>query len=196
MSAKEKFLWLLLVLVMGTILVISLKNHLTNSLDLPVLSAVQNFSLTNQKNESVGLESFQGRVWIANFIFTSCGGQCPRMSAQMAKIQSMTPQRIALVSFSVDPEQDTPEVLSRYAAKYSASERWHFLTGRREVIYSLAEKSFKLGVSEKGGSSVEPILHSSRFVLVDQQARIRGFYDSESQEFPGNLIRAAAHLND
>lgn len=162
--------------------------------DLPQLGKIQDFSLTNQRGEPFRLSDLSGQVWIANFIFTSCGGQCPRMTSLMAKIQDSSPPAIALVSFSVDPEFDSPKILRQYAEKYGADTRWYFLTGPRRSIRALAEESFKLGVSDKGGTEAEPILHSSRFVLVDKNGQIRGYYDSENPQFPKNLIRDAESL--
>jgi protein SCO1/2 len=149
---------------------------------LPVLSALPPFSLVTKDGEAVTLESLRGRTWVADFIFTRCAGTCPAMTARMAELQKARPG-LALVSFTVDPENDTPEVLSRYARAAGALKTWLFVTGRRDAIYALSTQGFKLAAMEvpqgeqKTGDG--PFLHSSRLVLVDGLGRIRGYYDSE-----------------
>lgn len=106
-------------------------------------------------------------------MFTSCAGTCPVLTKNMAELQESFADRgeLHFVSVTVDPETDTPEVLERYASKYSAdTSRWHFLTGSLEDIHELAVKGFKVG------SVDEPIFHSNRFILVDEDGSIRGYY--------------------
>ena len=115
-----------------------------------------------------------GKPWIANFIFTSCAGQCPLMSAQMAKLQSQfsTETGFQFVSFTVDPKRDTPEILSEYADRYQAEKgRWFFLTGPEAEINRILKEFFLSPVEE-------PAMHSIRFILVDSKGEIRGYYDS------------------
>ena len=161
---------------------------------LPVLGTLPSFSLVSKDGDAVSLEGLRGRPWVADFIFTRCAGTCPAMTAKMAELQRARPG-LALVSFTVDPENDTPEVLSRYAKNAGAQKGWLFVTGRRESIYALSTQGFKLAAMEvpKGEQGVGdgPFLHSSRFVLVDGLGRIRGFYDSEE---PGTLRALEADL--
>ncbi|MGN6719831.1 MAG: SCO family protein, partial [Candidatus Binatia bacterium] len=117
------------------------------------------------------------------FIYTKCTDTCPLQTADMAQLQDrwLKEKQIKLVSFSVDPEHDTPPVLSRYASRFKADpKRWLFLTGHRPEIVRLVENGFHLAVasasSRAHGGAV--ILHSPRFVLVDQQGQIRGYYDN------------------
>ena len=141
------------------------------------------FALTDQGGEAVTRQSLAGFVWVADFIFTRCAGQCPLMSSQMATLQEQFRDvtDLRLMSFTVDPAYDTPEVLAAYARHYGAvSPRWRFLTGDREAIWRLARDGCKLGVSEEC-TAEEPITHSVRLVLVDQQGHLRGSYDATDE---------------
>lgn len=119
---------------------------------------------------------------MAGFIFTRCGGICPLMAARMKEVHSMAPA-VTLVFFSVDPEHDTPDVLREYADRNGIGDGWLVLTGDQARLHALARDGFHLAAAavppaeqEAGGDG--PFLHSSRLVLVDGQARIRGYYDS------------------
>lgn len=149
----------------------------------PILGRVPDFTLANRDGRTVRLGDLAGEAWIADFVFTRCTASCPVMSGKMAHLdrELAPPPRVRLVSFSVDPEHDTPAVLARYAASYAASPRWLFLTGSREHLHRLSRQGFKLGVDSRPasrGPGAEDILHSTRFVLVDGRASIRGYYDS------------------
>ena len=144
--------------------------------ELPVFNTVPDFTLIERSLREVSRQDLAGEVWIADFIFTHCAGTCPLMTAKMRKLQDTLPAEIQLVSFSVDPVQDTPEVLKEYAQRYGADpKRWLFLTGNKDAIYKLSIEGFKLGLDDSG-SAAEPITHSTRFALVDRQGRIRGYY--------------------
>ncbi len=149
--------------------------------DLPKLAEarVPDFSLTNQQGQPVQLSDMAGKIWIADFIFTNCPTICPAMTQEMARLQSeFVADPVYFVSFSVDPERDTVEVLSRYATAYGADDRrWHFLTGEKDSIYQLAEHGFSLAAGHQGSE----ILHSVRFVLVEPDGNIHDYYDSRSR---------------
>lgn len=140
---------------------------------------VPDFSLTNQQGEPLGLADMVGKIWIADFIFTNCPTICPAMTQEMARLQSeFVANPVYFVSFSVDPERDTTEALTRYAKAYGADDRrWHFLTGDKAHIYQLAEHGFSLAAGHKGSE----ILHSPRFVLVKADGNIHDYYDSRSK---------------
>ncbi len=143
---------------------------------------VPEFTLTESGGGNVTLQDLRGKVWIADFIFTSCAGTCPAMSSQMRTLQDELPEDIRMISFSVDPDRDTPAVLAKYAKRYGADgRRWMFLTGDRESLYTLSIKGFKLAL-EARGSDLEPITHSTRFVLIDRTGRIRGYYSGTEEE--------------
>lgn len=144
-----------------------------------VAVSVPDFSLTNQQGNALGLSDMVGKIWIADFIFTNCPTICPAMTQEMARLQSeFVAHPVYFVSFSVDPERDTTEVLTRYAKAYGADDRrWHFLTGDKAHIYQLAEQGFFLDAGPKGGG----ILHSPRFVLVKPDGNIHDYYHSQSK---------------
>lgn len=165
----------------------------------PVLGAVPDFALTDHRGEPFDRRRLSGRIWVVDFIFTRCAGQCLAMAAQMEALQQRLGESedVALVSFSVDPEYDTPEVLSRYAATHGAQpERWFFLTGDQAVIHRLSRDGFRLGVAETGGTEAEPILHSTRLVLVDGAGRIRGYYDGTDERSVEMLLGDIERLRE
>ncbi|MDP3703450.1 MAG: heme o synthase [Candidatus Omnitrophota bacterium] len=158
--------------------------------------AVPPFALTDQRNRVVTGETLRGRVWIADFIFTSCAGQCPLMSESMRSLQQAFPNepQLSFVSFSVDPSRDTPERLTVYAARYGADARWTLLTGAREAIQRLCVQGFRLAFDEQPEVAQEPILHSVRLVLVDRAGQIRGYYDATDAEAMSRVRRDIARL--
>jgi protein SCO1/2 len=162
---------------------------------LPDYSVVPDFRLTERSGREVARQDLDGQVWVADFIFTRCAGICPAMSENMRKLQGRLPKEIRLVSFSVDPYNDTPEVLTEYANRYGADpERWWFLTGDPKAIQDLSVGGFKLGLDATGGTEAEPITHSSRFVLVDQAGHIRGYYGTEDADALDRLTADAKKL--
>ena len=135
---------------------------------LPRLSIVPDVTLTERSGAKVPLSDLKGKAWIADFIFTNCGGSCPIMSSTMASFQEQLKNvdNVLLVSFSVDPDRDTPEALRDYAELYKAStSRWLFLTGEKEKIKYLTRQGFHLAIAADSGSTAEPIIHSTMFVL-------------------------------
>ena len=152
--------------------------------DIPSYYPLPEFSLTDQTGKAVTLHDLTGKVWVADFIFTNCGGTCPLMTDKMRKLQEALPPDIHLVSFTVDPSRDTPKVLAAYAQEHSANrDRWLFLTGDKEALYDICVRGFRLPLDAEGGTPAEPIAHSTRFVLVDKQGEIRGYYSgTEGQE--------------
>jgi protein SCO1/2 len=157
---------------------------------LPVYGAIQPFTLTSHTGAAFDSRELEGKVWVADFIFTNCNGPCPRMSAQMRQIQDRLGARpdLRFVSFTVDPRRDTPEVLSAYARRHGAREGWLFLTGPVEKLHDLCRNQFKLG-------NVDGALdHSTRFVLVDRQGRIRGYYRSFDDDLVERVTLDAGRL--
>jgi cytochrome oxidase Cu insertion factor (SCO1/SenC/PrrC family) len=200
---------------------------------LPIYGVVPDFALIERQGTPVRLADLRGKIWIVDFIFTQCADACPLMSAEMARLQTeLAPLTdLRLVSITIDPEHDTPAVLSRYAERFQADpQRWLFLTGDKPLIYRLAREGFRLGILDPadarpdgpgtepavktaaGGppdaakparmhrapplaglvglapaaafadhGRASPIGHPPRFVLVDRQARLRGYYDSQDE---------------
>ncbi len=161
---------------------------------LPVLGQVPPFQLVASGGVSVSEKDLAGRLWVADFIFTSCQGMCPVLTAQFARLVNSTDDpELRFVSFSVDPARDTPAVLHAYAFDHGADpRRWIFLTGPREALYDLISRGFHLSVREREKSdtaaAAELITHSDRFVLVDRRLRIRGYYHGMEQESVGQVL--------
>jgi ABC-2 type transport system permease protein len=149
---------------------------------------IPDFRLTNQRGEPFGAAELRGKVWIADFVFTRCQGPCPMMSYRMKQLQERLPAAIELVSFSVDPVHDTPEVLREYARRYDAVDgRWWFLTGGKKEIHELSMEGFKLAAGEEYEKDAALIIHDERFVLVDPEGRIRGYYMGTEPEAVAKL---------
>jgi len=158
---------------------------------LPDVGPVPAFSLTDAQGRAVTRLDLAGSVWIADFIFTRCAGQCPLLSGRMARLQEALAGApgVQLVSFTVDPAYDTPEVLAAYARRYGADAgRWRFLTGEPQAVLALIREGFRLAIAEEGPAE-EPITHSIRLVLVDRRGRMRGSYEATDE-------RAMARLQD
>jgi protein SCO1/2 len=153
------------------------------------------FTLTERSNRKVTRQDLVGKVWVADFIFTHCAGICPLMSANMKKLQDKLFADIRLVSFTVDPINDTPAVLTEYANRYGADrDRWLFLTGDPDGIQKLSVGGFKLALDPTSGTEAEPITHASRFVLVDRQGLIRGYYGTSDADFLDRIVEDANNL--
>jgi protein SCO1/2 len=160
---------------------------------LPTIGSVPNLVMVDAAGRVTNLASLSGSVWIADFIFTRCAGQCPLMTSRMAALQKEFAgvPRVRLVSFTVDPEYDTPERLADYAMRYGADPaQWTFLTAERDTIWRLAREAFRLGVGDEG-TAEEPIAHSVRLAIVDQQGKVRGTYDGTDD---AAMHRLAEHV--
>ena len=198
-NAKTRFLLLgiavvALGVILGTALWLKLTPHSrlaleqTDSSDgIKQYGSVPEFTLTERDGSIVSLQQLQGKIWVADFIYTSCTDTCPLQSAMMAKLQQQYAANpdFQLVSFTVDPERDTPQALTSYASKFQADgKRWYFLTGQRDRIVRLVEEGFHLAVAtfSNDADPAGVIGHSPRFVLVDKDAHIRGYYDSRESE--------------
>jgi cytochrome oxidase Cu insertion factor (SCO1/SenC/PrrC family) len=186
-----------LVLIASGILVLAIAQVRSGSetRNNPAYGQVPAFSLTESSGRTVGQQELSGKVWVADFIFTSCAGTCPLMTAQMRKLQDLLPHDIGLVSFSVDPKRDTPEVMARYAQQFQADpQRWLFLTGDRQTLYNITVNGFKLALDDSQGTEQEPITHSSRFVLVDKNLNIRSYYSGTEDADLKKLVQDAKSL--
>lgn len=158
---------------------------------LPVMGTVEMpFQLKNQWGETLTRETFDGKVWIAYFFFTSCPSVCPTTNRNAMDIQREFAQNpeVLIAGFTVDPENDTVEQLKKWGEKHKAQRgKWHFLTGDRETLYKLSREVFKLGV--ESGDETHPIVHSDRFVLIDHQGRIRGYYSGMDKNAVQQLLQ-------
>lgn len=160
---------------------------------------VPSFALTERSGRRITRDDLRGLVWIADFIYTECTESCPAQSLQFARLQKefAGATDLRLVSITVDPRHDTPEVLRRYAARYGAGDRWWFLTGDKHAIYCLAQQGFHLAAVDPAEPSPPAcgralrfgpaaawashgsqgvVMHSARFVLVDRAGHIRAYH--------------------
>ncbi len=148
-------------------------------------SGVADFSFTDRNGETITKHDLLGKPWVTGFIFTACAGPCPRVSLAMQSIQKRYDDKpVNLVTFTVDPKRDTPEVLAKYADFYQADpNQWFFLTGDRDELYSLINRSFLMPVMED--KNPEPgfeIIHTTNLCLVDAAGRVVGKYNSVKEE--------------
>ena len=157
---------------------------------LPVYGALGPFQLKEKSGRAFGLKDLQGKPWIANFMFTRCPNECPAMNFKISLLQDTLKNKATLVSFSVDPEKDTPEALGDYAKRFNAKEGvWFFLTGPKPVIGRLLEDCHF-------AKADDPLLHALRLVLIDGRGRIRGYYDYADGLLAKKLTRDLALLKE
>lgn len=196
--AASRAIWALLIAVMLLVGWAALRSGPRGATVPPVLGTVPPFTLLERSNRSVTRADLDGTPWIADFVFTRCTGMCPALSTRLADVRRRaraagTPVRF--VSFSVDPEYDTPAVLQDYARRFGADgDDWLFLTGSRQSLYDLIGAGFRLSVVARSPEAVareggELIAHSDRFVLVDGDGQIRGYYHGTDPDTPDALLR-------
>ena len=165
--------------------------------ELPVLGDVPRFELIDQEGSAFGSADLDGQVWVASFIYTTCPGPCPLVIRRMRALQERLAEAgtFRLVSITVDPQHDGPQVLGRYGARHGIDPRhWKLLTGSVEDVVWLIRHGFLLALgtpaemlgNEAGQEAIEeltrgqgPVVHSTRLVLVDGERRVRGYYDSD-----------------
>jgi protein SCO1/2 len=167
---------------------------------LPTIATVPSFELVDDAGQPFGSRELGGRVWVASFMFTRCTTVCPIITGRMQQLQRRLRQlepELHLVSFSVDPEYDTPERLRDYARQHHASPRlWSFLTGPRAIIRGVVVDGLRAAMGEEvapDGGSAGPF-HDAHLVLVDRAGRVRGYYDSSDTEAMERVVRDAALL--
>jgi cytochrome oxidase Cu insertion factor (SCO1/SenC/PrrC family) len=161
---------------------------------------IADFRLTDQDGHAVTRDDLRGKVWVASFIFTRCRTICPRITSKVAQLRDELAKEkgVRFVSFSVDPEHDTPEVLKRYAKTYHAdAERWHFLTGPEKEVYALLRGSFRDLAEQNRGTARTPgneVMHSPRIFVVDRAGRVRGYCDGTEGDCVPRLRRKVLQL--
>ena len=159
--------------------------------DLPISGSVPDFEFTDSNGETITREDMEGKVWVADFIFTTCTMACPIMTGNMNLIHKSfkDDNNVRIISISVYPEYDTPEVLKEYASRYNANtDRWHFLTGPEESVKNIIKTGFKIGDYE------DIIFHSEKFALVDVNGNIRGYYSGMETEDMSKLKKDIKRL--
>ena len=165
--------WVYVLTLIVIIALIVVMQPETEGDQLPVIGEIPAFSLVDQDGDLFTLENVKGNVWLADFIFTTCSGPCPIMTERMGMVQHdlLDIDKLKFVSFTVNPDYDTPEVLKKYAQRFDADVgSWSFVTGKYDQIQELIVEGFKMGDVE------EIVFHSTRFALVDHEGNLRGYY--------------------
>ena len=161
---------------------------------------IGNFSFLNQDGKVVTQQDVKGKVFVAEYFFTTCGTICPIMNVQMQRVHKVYQgnKNVRILSFTVDPKVDTVAQMKRYAVAHGADAKsWFFLTGTQEKLYELARKSFfvlKPAETENQGDVGSDFIHTNNFVLVDKEMRIRGYYDGTNPKEVDELIGDIALL--
>jgi protein SCO1/2 len=172
---------------------------------LPVMGVVPEFRLVDQTAEAFGTEELRGRPWVASFVYSTCPGPCPMTIKRLGELKRRLSDdpRVMLVSISVDPQEDTPEVLAVYGRTHAIDPaRWRLLTGDYDDVIELVRNGFFLPMTES--EEDDPALvaahgrvtHSSKLVLIDPELQIRGYYDSDDAADLTNLAGDALRLLD
>lgn len=217
-SSKSAWIWLVLILGVGAIGMGSAwwmygkklaQRPSANERDakkgeLPVYGDVADFAFANFDGREITRSSLRGKVWVVDFIFTTCTGLCPVMTGAMRQVQERTKARISaddlrLVSITTDPEVDTRERLAEYAEKFGAdAARWHIVRGEFKDVQRFSQNALKLGLERATKTQVdagsEKIIHSNKFVLIDRDGKIRGIYSGTDDAEVDELIRDVPKL--
>jgi protein SCO1/2 len=200
---------LLCILMIPVLIILFLRTFGTNQYDIPIYyqDGVENpfkecdvvesgqhyipdFALIDQDGKTLGKEQMNGKITVVDFFFTSCPSICPVMSKEMERVDDAFREvsDVQIYSISIDPEYDTPEILTAYAKDHAATPgKWHFLTGDKGKIYGLARCGFILPTLD-GKGVAEDFVHSDKFVLVDGEGRIRGYYSGTNRDEVDRLI--------
>lgn len=204
---SKKAFWLLFVLYFFSVPIFKSINRELPT-ELPKIKEVPTYSLTNSFGKPFGSSDLKGRVYIANFIFTTCPSSCLRLTAEMQNIQKRVRglgQKVALVSFTVDPETDNPKTLFKYARKHQANPYvWTFLTGKTQDMQATIIDGFSvpMGKMQEVEANVDgekvtmfDIAHSEKLVLVDWEGNIRGYYDATKKDINKLMIDVGLLVN-
>jgi len=167
-----------------------------SSTELRKMWIVPPFALTERSGKTITNHDLAGKIWVADFIYTTCPGPCPLITADMAKLQDTVAHdpQVQLVTFTVDPQTDTPAVLAKYADRFGADpNHWWFLTGPEKPLYDLIQNGFLLAVQDNRGQPLQDgqytVTHSTNLALVDADGNVRGFYDGVGADERANLLR-------
>ena len=193
--------WLIVVLGLA-IVVVALYRSIENTApvrpairSLAKISIVPPFTLTERSGRTITNRDLAGKIWVADFVYTTCPGPCPKITAGMAQIQDAVAHdpQVMLVSFTVDPNTDTPAVLTAYANQFGADpNRWWFLTGSEKSIYDLLMTGFRVAVQDNSGQPLQDgeykVTHSTYLVLVDGDGNVRGYYNGVGADQQAGLL--------
>ncbi|PTS91973.1 SCO family protein [Flavobacterium sp. HMWF030] len=145
---------------------------------------IADFSFVNQNGDTITQKNYEGKIYVADFFFTTCGSICPKMTTNLEEVQKavLNNPKVMLLSHTVFPEVDSIPVLKEYAVKHHVVDsKWNLVTGDKKEIYTMARKSY-LAVKLGRPDQLYDMVHTENFVLVDQKRRVRGFYDGTNKE--------------
>ena len=157
---------------------------------------VPSFSFTNQSNLALTDGFVEDKIWVADYFFTKCTSICPKLSSHLEKVQEAfkDDSEVKLISFTVDPERDTPATLKTCAANYHANlSQWQFVTGSKKDLYAFARKGLFI-IATDGDGGADDFIHSDNLVLIDKHKHIRGYYDGTSDAQVEQLIKDIQRL--
>lgn len=158
---------------------------------------IADFSFVNQNGDTITQKNYEGKIYVADFFFTTCGSICPKMSTNLVDVQKavLNNPKVMLLSHTVFPEVDSVSVLKAYAIKYGVVDsKWNLVTGDKKEIYKMARKSY-LAVKLGRPNQLYDMVHTENFVLVDQKRRVRGFYDGTNKEDIKRLLEDIEFLS-
>ncbi|WP_031525415.1 SCO family protein [Dyadobacter crusticola] len=156
-----------------------------------IYNVIPPFSFVNQNGETITEKAVENKIYVADFFFTTCPTICPVMKRQMIKVYNEYKgnKDVMILSHSIDPEHDTPEVLNKYAKDLGVEgNQWQFLTGEKEKIFKIGQTNYMVTVETDSGSA-GGFLHSGAFILIDKEKHVRGMYDGTTDEGAERLIR-------
>lgn len=158
---------------------------------------IADFSFVNQNGDTITQKDYEGKIYVADFFFTTCGSICPKMTTNLEDVQKavLNNPKVMLLSHTVFPEVDSIPVLKAYAIKHHvADSKWNLVTGDKKEIYTMARKSY-LAVKLGRPDQLYDMVHTENFVLVDQKRRVRGFYDGTNKEEIKRLLEDIEFLS-
>ncbi|MEN2486528.1 SCO family protein [Flavobacterium sp. B11] len=158
---------------------------------------IADFSFINQNGDTITQKDYEGKIYVADFFFTTCGSICPKMSTNLVDVQKavLNNPKVMLLSHTVFPEVDSVSVLKAYAIKYGVVDsKWNLVTGDKKEIYKMARKSY-LAVKMGRPDQLYDMVHTENFVLVDQKRRVRGFYDGTNKQDIKRLLEDIEFLS-
>ncbi|MBC8042789.1 MAG: SCO family protein [Rhizobacter sp.] len=183
----------LAVVILAGLTIFTIEKANSSRAAIPVISRLPEFSFTERSGKPFGLADLKGKLTVADFIFTDCPGACPVMSEKMSELYKLYTSdaergdKVQFVSITVDPETDSLEVLQEYAKRYNAGNQWFFLRGELAEVIKLSEQGFKIPAADL------PSGHSTKFILIDEDAQVRGYYSPNTKE---GLALLKTHLRE
>jgi protein SCO1/2 len=188
--------------IMGVVTITALRPRLRHVPEPPpvMFQLPADVALVDQNGQPFSTATMSGKVWVAGFVFTSCPSTCPAVTRAMGELRARFDRMqvpVEMVSFTVDPAKDTPEVLRAYAEQAGVSEHWRFVTGDPKAVRAMVRDGFRLGIGErepKGDAGMYDIAHSTKLALVDGDGAVRGFYDIEPDQGLDEIFHRAQHV--